>query len=78
MSVLEVMQSLLIDRVDPPVTDATGGTSVGDPNGGMEQHDPRPQVLTMTITGADRAGAGLLTGMLGVLMIGTTGWLLYE
>jgi mannan endo-1,6-alpha-mannosidase len=78
MSALEVMQALLIDRVHAPVTDATGGTSVGDPGGGMEQHDPRPRVLTMTITGADRAGAGLMTAMLGVLVIGTTGWLLYE
>ncbi|KAF7115507.1 hypothetical protein CNMCM5793_002465 [Aspergillus hiratsukae] len=78
MSALEVMQAILIDRVDPPVTDASGGTSLGDPSGGMEQDDPRPDVLTMTITGGDRAGAGILTVMLAVLIVGTTGWLLYE
>ena len=59
MSVLAAVSSQLIGSGKPPVTDKTGGTSKGDPNGGsrgqdFQRHD-RP------ITTADRAGAGVLT-----------------
>ncbi|KAL5365260.1 glycosyl hydrolase family 76-domain-containing protein [Aspergillus floccosus] len=50
---LEVIQSTLITRVDPPVTHDNGGTSKGDPGGGAEPAPPPPHILTMNITKAD-------------------------
>lgn len=78
MSALEVMQSTLISRVDPPVTNDTGGTSKGDPGGGSDPPIPVPHALSMTISTADRAGAGILTGLMAMLVIGSTAWLVTE
>ncbi|UJO19685.1 Mannan endo-1,6-alpha-mannosidase DCW1 [Fulvia fulva] len=64
MNALEVIQSNLIDLVPGPVSQDSGGTSVGNPNAGVEstgkyvQHDD--------ITTADRAGAWILTAMVAV------------
>lgn len=65
MNVLGALSSLLVHEAKPPVTDDTGGTSVGNPNAGS--HSPSlPQATP--VTAGDRAGAGILT----VLMLGTT------
>ncbi|KAI9929435.1 hydrolase 76 protein [Aspergillus wentii] len=78
MSVLEVVQANLISRVEPPVTDENGGTSKGDPGAGSRPPDPRPPAITMDITTGDRAGAGILTGLMAIAIVGSTGWMIYE
>nr|POE59247.1 mannan endo-1,6-alpha-mannosidase dfg5 [Quercus suber] len=70
MCALEVIQGLLIDSAAGPVSNLTGGTSIGDPSAGTGGDD-----LTLAplrpITTADRAGAGVLTAV----VLGTwLGW----
>ncbi|KAE8383835.1 glycosyl hydrolase family 76-domain-containing protein [Aspergillus bertholletiae] len=60
MSSLEVIQATLVGSVDPPVTQDTGGTSEGNPNGGTKSSDPQPLRLRRSINTADRAGAGVV------------------
>ncbi|KAF5859218.1 hydrolase 76 protein [Aspergillus alliaceus] len=78
MAALEVIQSILVGDVDPPVTDNTGGTSRGDPSGGSKSEDPQTHSLTGSITAADRAGAGILTVLMALLVFGTVWWAVYE
>jgi mannan endo-1,6-alpha-mannosidase len=59
MCALEVVQSNLIDRVDGPLTNQTGGTSIGDPLAGSNSNDNPNQFDT--IKTADKAGASILT-----------------
>ncbi|KLU86540.1 mannan endo-1,6-alpha-mannosidase DCW1 [Magnaporthiopsis poae ATCC 64411] len=58
MNVLGAVTSLLIDDVSPPLTNATGGTSIGDPNAGTHS---TPHQVFAPITDGDRAGAAFLT-----------------
>lgn len=80
MAALEVIQSTLIGTVDPPVTQDTGGLSVGNPGGGEPEPEPEPvpEGLRIEITDKDRAGAGLMTALVSLLVVGSTGWLIYE
>ena len=85
MSALEVLQSNLIHEVAPPVTDANGGTSKGDPaagsrpNGGDSVLQGRlGDMRTREITTADRAGTGVLTTLFLAGIVGCTSWLVYE
>lgn len=61
MSALEIVQSNLIDQVDGPLTNKTGGTSIGNANAGTNSNDNPNQFDT--ITTADKAGAGIITLM---------------
>lgn len=70
MNVLAALLTTLID-VDPslaagggaaPVTNSTGGTSVGDSNAGSDAADRATTVLE-PVTTRDRAVAGAVTGM---------------
>jgi len=67
MNALGTLMALLVDeqRVIPPVTNSTGGTSLGNPAGGGNGAVER---VLKPITTADRAGAGILTalGLLGI------------
>lgn len=78
MAVLEVVQSTLISRVDPPVTHDHGGTSKGNPGGGGRPPNPRPGSLTMSITTGDKAGAGVFTAVVSLIVIGSTGWMIWD
>ncbi|KAJ5110540.1 Six-hairpin glycosidase [Penicillium argentinense] len=78
MAALEVIQSNLVTRVAPPVTDDNGGTSKGDPSAGGKPEQPKPDALSYEITTADRAGAGILTAMMMVLVGGSAGWLCWD
>jgi len=85
MSALEVLQSNLIHEVAPPVTDANGGTSNGNPaaglgpNGGESVSQGRlGDMRTREITTADRAGAGALTTLFLAGIVGCTSWSIYE
>lgn len=64
---------LALEYVAPPVTNATGGTSVGNPNAGSGSTDVvgvgRP------VTGADRAGAGVVTTLVLLCATGMFGWM---
>ncbi|KAK2802877.1 hydrolase 76 protein [Onygenales sp. PD_10] len=78
MSALEVIQSNLIEKVAPPVTNATGGTSKGDPGGGYDQEDPLDEIYTRRITPGDQAGAGVVTGVV-MLAVGSAAvWMVWE
>ncbi|KIH86846.1 mannan endo-1,6-alpha-mannosidase [Sporothrix brasiliensis 5110] len=59
MNVLAAVSSLLVDEVHAPLTNQTGGTSVGNPNAGSGSVDNPTEFAP--ITAADRAGAGILT-----------------
>lgn len=73
MSALEAIQSTLIDGVSGPVGNKTGGTSVGDPNagtGGSSIVNPPKEITT-----ADRAGAGILSALVLVGILGGAWWM---
>lgn len=59
MAALEVIQNNLIQQVSAPLTNTSGGTSVGNPNAGSRKATAIPAPRPATT--ADRAGAGILT-----------------
>lgn len=71
MCALEIIQSGLIDMVQGPVSKSTGGTSKGDVNAGTGGDD----IFYSPITTGDRAGAGILTFLVLLGLIGGTWWL---
>jgi mannan endo-1,6-alpha-mannosidase len=77
MSALSVIQSNLITQAPELVTNSTGGTSVGNAAAGSGSSDESATVIAPA-TGADRAGAGILTtlwlaGVLGGVFFMVTG-----
>ena len=72
MSGLEVIQSTLIDSVPGPVGNGTGGISKGNPAAGTTSSSIVPMEA---ITTGDRAGAGILTALLLVALVGGAWWL---
>jgi len=81
MAALEVIQSMLIQQVQGPVSGNTGGTSQGDPSagtgatGGANGGAVYGDVLTGPTTAA-MAGAGVLTALLGIVTIGGALWMI--
>lgn len=73
MNVLGAVSSLLIDEARAPVTNATGGTSLGDPNAGS--HGDDFQNNNTPLTTGDKAGAGILTLLILVGATSTFGWM---
>ncbi|KAI1770637.1 glycoside hydrolase family 76 protein [Hypoxylon cercidicola] len=72
MNVLGALSSLLVREAEAPVTNATGGTSVGDPNAGLNA----PQLPEAApIVAGDRAGAGILTAIVLATTIGGAVWM---
>jgi len=74
MSAMEVIQSNLITKVAGPVTNNTGGTSKGNPSAGTGGDNPIA-VEAATITTGDKAGAGFLTVLILVGMVGGAWWM---
>ena len=72
MCALEVIQSGLIDSVPGPVANGTGGISSGDPSAGTGGDN----IFYSPITTGDRAGAGILTLLVLLGIIGGTWWIL--
>ena len=79
MSAMSVFQNNLISSVAPPVTLSKGGTSQSDPSAGSGtgtgsgiNSDP---AATSTITTGDKAGAGILTLLSIVMVVGGTSWM---
>lgn len=77
MSALEVIQANLIAQVPVPVTNKTGGTSQGNPAaGGGSGSSSNPALSTESITGKDKAGAGVLTTLVLISVIGGAWWMI--
>ena len=80
MSALSVIQSNLITRVKAPVTQQKGGTSIGNPSAGSQ--GDHPQTVTDPYEGhpvrvVDKAGAGVLTGVVIIGVLGATWWMCF-
>ncbi|KAG7284193.1 hypothetical protein NEMBOFW57_010556 [Staphylotrichum longicolle] len=77
MSALAALVSLLVthEGVAPPLTEATGGTSAGDPGAG--NHVFKPGELAPIAKG-DRVGAGALTAFLLASMLAGMWWLMRD
>ena len=72
MSAIFVNMLPLAD-VAPPLTNATGGTSVGNPNAGS--HSVADPAATKPATTSDKAGAGIITTLILVSATGMFGWM---
>lgn len=74
MNALAALMTLLTDdgNVGVPVTNSTGGTSLGDPNAGSD-----PDVLQplAPLSHRDRAGAGVLTAVIVVALVTGLFWI---
>ncbi|OBT61852.1 hypothetical protein VE03_08825 [Pseudogymnoascus sp. 23342-1-I1] len=75
MSALEVIQSTLIQDSAAPVTNTTGGTSVGNYDAGSTSKDAAAVANDWTPTTGDKAGAGVLTAVMLAGVIGGVGWM---
>ncbi|KAH8893277.1 mannan endo-1,6-alpha-mannosidase, partial [Thozetella sp. PMI_491] len=73
MNVLGAVSSLLIGQAAAPVTNTTGGTSIGDPNAGSSSSSLNR--VTSPVTGGDKAGAAIVTMILLSAAIGTFSWM---
>jgi mannan endo-1,6-alpha-mannosidase len=74
MSALEVFQGLLVDTASGPVTNTTGGTSVGNSAAGTNTDESATQYDT--IGSGDKAGAAILTVVVLLALFGGAGWVL--
>jgi mannan endo-1,6-alpha-mannosidase len=75
MSALAALSTLLIDQdhvLNGPLTNSTGGTSLGDPNAGSAYREREP---LRDITAGDRAGAGILTAVVLASFLGAVVWM---
>lgn len=76
MNVLGALTSLLVDlqrdEISGPVTNSTGGTSVGDPNAGEEPDYMKPAPPPEA---KDKAGAAIITSLMLIAMLGVLGWM---
>lgn len=76
MNVLGALTSLLFDLqrndLGGPVTNSTGGTSVGDPNAGEEPDYMKPHPPPEA---GDKAGAAIITVLMLAVMVGVLGWM---
>lgn len=73
MAAMEVMQNLLIDEVAGPVSEQTGGTSKSDPSAGSQAKDN--SIVFDSITTGDKAGAGFLTTLVLIGILGGAWWM---
>lgn len=76
MNVLGAVSALMVEH-NPDyvfVTADSGGTSKGDPNAGMNSKQYNPGELP-PVTARDRAGAGVVTAVLVVSVVGTFLWM---
>ena len=75
MAAMEVFLANLITKVDGPVTNSTGGTSKGDPSAGSGGTSRQPALQQGAVTNKDRVGAGILTIMVLIGVIGGAWWI---
>ena len=76
MNVLGALTSLLADlqrgELGGPVTNSTGGTSVGNPDAGEEPDYMKP---APPADAGDKAGAAAITVLMLMAMLGVLGWM---
>lgn len=76
MSAVSVMQALLIDGAPALVTNGTGGTSAGNAAAGSKSASADGEDLVIKpATGADKAGAGILTALVLCGVVGGIGFM---
>lgn len=75
MSALEVIQANLISNATAPVTHNTGGISQGNASLGTGDGDASSPIVFAPITTGDRAGAGILTAVVIVGLLGGSWWI---
>ena len=76
MGALSVIQANLITNASAPVSHNTGGTSQGDASAGTGASDEgNPGAPASSITGKDKAGAGILTTLVLIGVIGSCWWM---
>ena len=75
MSAMEVIQSQLWDQVPGPVTADSGGISEGDPSAGTGGDQSTIGLDPDDITTGDKVGAGFLTTMILIGVIGGAWWM---
>lgn len=73
MDVLGAVSSLLIGSSKGPVTNSTGGTSVGNPNAGGNPNSF--EVPVAPITAGDKVGASIVTIILVCSTVSILGWM---
>ncbi|RYN19637.1 Mannan endo-1,6-alpha-mannosidase [Alternaria arborescens] len=76
MTALNVISVLNAQRVPPPYSSNTGGTSEGNPGLGSGNDDDRLPKFQSEITTADKAGAAILTILMFALFAGGAVWIL--
>lgn len=75
MQALSVIGANLITPQMAPLSVRTGGTSESDPNAGSDT-DPDPAASRKPITTKDKAGAGILTVLVILGLVGGSLWLI--
>jgi mannan endo-1,6-alpha-mannosidase len=79
MAALSILGTNLLTDAMVPLTNSTGGTSVSDPGAGGGSSTPtEADVTNRPITTADRVGAGILTLLALVGVIGGAWWINIE
>lgn len=78
MGALSIIQANLIDQVSVPVTNKTGGTSQGNvgAGGGGGVSTSNPALSENVITQGSKAGAGILTCLVLITVIGCSWWMI--
>lgn len=76
MAALSVIQANLIQQAAIPVTNSTGGTSKGNPGAGGGATGSNPVSPTSSIQTGDRAGAGILTTLVLIWLLGGIWWMI--
>ena len=75
MAALEAIQSNLITQSRAPLTNTTGGTSQGDPTAGINDPSAQNPTAMTPATTSDKAGAGIVTALFLVTVVGGLTWL---
>ncbi|ANB11543.1 Dcw1p [Sugiyamaella lignohabitans] len=78
MSALEVMQNTRALQIAKPLTAHTGGSSKGNPAAGSDSGTSNFLTNSLDISSKDRAGAGILTALLAVGIVGTGWWMMKQ
>ncbi|QBM87870.1 mannan endo-1,6-alpha-mannosidase [Metschnikowia aff. pulcherrima] len=73
MLALEVIQNLRVADLPGPLTADTGGTLIGNPAAGFSLAET--DALPLHLGAKDKAGAAIITAVIGVAIIGTAAWL---
>ncbi|KAL3237376.1 putative mannan endo-1,6-alpha-mannosidase [Nakaseomyces bracarensis] len=75
MAALEVMVNTQALNRNPPFNSTNGGNSTGDGAAGTQPH--ATNLSPLHITGGSRAGAGIITAIIGISIISCALWLVY-